>query len=507
MSVSDPKVTAPLPPPADLSQLEQIVTGLQEGVILIDPDRRVVWANGAALAMHGVRTLQELGCSIDEYLTNFVLRYPDGRDLDDGQHPVNRVLAGEAFDDVVVEVRRRRMGGELKWTHRIRSLIIRDGDGRTERLALIVHNASEQAAAELRFERMFAANPAPAVICRLSDLRFIRVNEGFVQLSGFTREDVMGRSVYEIDVLEGAEQRELAIQSLKRGDTIPQMEACLRFPNDAERYVIVAGQPLEVEAQPCMLFTFADLEDRRKAEMALQQSEERFAKSFRLSPVPTAIEVARDHRYLDVNDAFGTALGFDVGDVIGRTAEELGLWADPHVRTQFEEAVASRGSVRNLEVRFQAKGGDEIDCLVSAEMVTINGEPSILSVFQDITERNRSERDLAAAIEAAMADAQWFSRGVMDKLAALRHHSGPTPSPKLEELTSRERDILTFICRGAGDAEIGKELNLSPHTVRNHVASLYRKLGVNRRSAVVIWARERGIDGIIGNSSKSRKPK
>jgi hypothetical protein len=34
--------------------------------------------------------------------------------------------------------------------------------------------------------------------------------------------------------------------------------------------------------------------------------------------------------------------------------------------------------------------------------------------------------------------------------------------------------------------------------VRNHVASVYRKLGVNRRSAVVIWARERGVDGGAG---------
>ena len=60
---------------------------------------------------------------------------------------------------------------------------------------------------------------------------------------------------------------------------------------------------------------------------------------------------------------------------------------------------------------------------------------------------------------------------------------------------AREREIVALICSGAGDAEISKELNLSPHTVRNHVASLYKKLGVNRRSAVVIWARERGIEG------------
>ena len=78
---------------------------------------------------------------------------------------------------------------------------------------------------------------------------------------------MLGRSVYEVDVLERAEKHDLAIQSLKAGETIPQMEACLRLPKDAERYVIVAGQPLRAGAEPCMLFTFADLEDRHRAEV------------------------------------------------------------------------------------------------------------------------------------------------------------------------------------------------------------------------------------------------
>src|SRR5918998_1336713 len=194
------------PPPAAQSQLEQIVSGLTEGVILIEPNHRVVWANAAALDMHGVNTLADLGSTVDEYRANFVLRFPDGRSVDHGQHPIDRVLAGEAFDDVIVEVRHRSRN-EVDWTHRIRSLIIRDREGRTKRLALIVHDATDQAAAEERFERTFAANPAPAVICRLSDFRFIKLNEGFLQLTGFTHNEVLGRSVYELDVLEHAENR------------------------------------------------------------------------------------------------------------------------------------------------------------------------------------------------------------------------------------------------------------------------------------------------------------
>lgn len=62
--------------------------------------------------------------------------------------------------------------------------------------------------------KTFNANPAPAVICRLSDLRYVKVNQGFLDMTGYQREQVMGRSVYELDVLEQAEHKELAIQRL-----------------------------------------------------------------------------------------------------------------------------------------------------------------------------------------------------------------------------------------------------------------------------------------------------
>jgi PAS domain S-box-containing protein len=490
----------------DRSQLQQIMAGITEGVILVEPDQAITCANHAALAMHGVESLDELGRTVEAYRRNFLVRYRTKQALEDAPSPIERVVAGEMFEDLVVETAHRDRP-MVDWVHRIRSLVVTTRDGLHDCWVLVITDISGHLEAEERFERMFAANPAPAIICRLSDLRFIKLNAGFMALTGFKPEDVLGRSVYEIDVLERAEQRDFAIQCLKSGETIPQMEACLRVPNDAQRYVIVAGQPLEIGAERCMLFTFADLEDRHKAEVALHHSEERFAKSFRLSPVPTTIETFRDHRFIDANDAFIRVMGYGTDEVIGATADDLRLWADAKVRLRFEADLVKTGSVRGFEAKFHPKGGGELDFLVSAETVTINGEPCILGAFQDITERKRSEAELVAAIEAAMADTAWFSRGVMEKLADLRQRSGPVSSSvKLDELTNRERDIVTLICRGAGDADISRELNLSPHTVRNHVASLYRKLGVNRRSAVVIWARERGIDGAaaknFGPSSK-----
>jgi DNA-binding CsgD family transcriptional regulator len=84
----------------------------------------------------------------------------------------------------------------------------------------------------------------------------------------------------------------------------------------------------------------------------------------------------------------------------------------------------------------------------------------------------------------------------VEKLAALRQTSrAASLSADLNDLTERERDILGLICEGQSDHEMSKILRLSRNTIRNHVSSLYRKIGVNRRSAAIIWARERGITG------------
>jgi DNA-binding CsgD family transcriptional regulator len=75
------------------------------------------------------------------------------------------------------------------------------------------------------------------------------------------------------------------------------------------------------------------------------------------------------------------------------------------------------------------------------------------------------------------------------------------------DLTPREREVLTLVCQGKSDPEIATELKLARNTVRNHVASLYQKLGLNRRSALVVWARERGIgaEGVAAKLPKASK--
>jgi PAS domain S-box-containing protein len=484
---------------ADRRQLQQIIAGLAEGVILIDPDGSIVWANDAALAMHGVKELHELGADAEGYRARFVLRYRNHHLLEAGQYPIERLIAGEVVDGVVVGVSPTGQE-ETQWVHEARTLVLTTPTNTPDCLVLVLEDATRRVDAEQRFERAFNANPAPAVICRLADKRFVKVNAGFLDMTGFTSADVIDKSVYELDVLDAAERRDLAIQRLNAGQTIPQMEATLKVADGKRKCVIVAGQPIDVGGASCMLFTFIDLEPRKRAEDDLRRSEERFVKFFRLTPAPTFIHEVRGGSILDANNAFLQLSGYSADEVLGHSLLELGLWHLPAQLRAFQRAMEANDTIRDLDMRLHTKDGIVLDCSLSAGRLAVQGKDCVLGVLEDVTERKRTEEELVAAIETVMKDTSWFSHTVIEKLAALRQPARPTQaSAELSELTGRERQTLELVCEGLADKEIAHRLGLSNSTVRNCVSSLYRKIGVRRRSAAVVWARQRGITGANGH--------
>ena len=481
-----------------LRHLEQLMAGLTVGVILVHPSGALIGANDAALAMHGVKKAEELGATADDYCQRFCLRRRTGQRLAKREYPMVRMLAGESFPDQVVEV--APIGtNEPRWTHRVHDVVMDEDGGDPDCLALVIQDESERYDAEARFEAMFQANPAPALILRLADQRFIRVNTGFAELCGCPRDAIQGKHLRDFDILARTERGAHVAQRLADGATIPQVEAELPLPDGSTRFVILAGQPIEVGDQRCMLFTFADLEPRRKAEHSLRATEHRSTTMFRLAPVAMAVTSLPDNLLVEVNEAFARLVGRAPSALIGRTVDEFQLWNDAGQRRDTEAEIGRRGGVRGCDVRVLPRDGEPLDCLVSAEAIDVRGDRCVLWLYQDVTARRHSELELVDAIEAVMKDASWFSRSIMDKLATLRGAPGSSvgrgAGPAATELSRREREVLELICQGLDDKAIAARLELTANTVRNHVARLYAKIGVNRRSAAVIWARERGIHG------------
>ncbi|HVF94068.1 MAG TPA: PAS domain S-box protein [Sphingomonas sp.] len=472
-----------------LRHLEQLMSQLLDGVILIDLAGTILSANAAALRMHGLADVAELGGTAEGYAQRFSLRSEDHRPLKHRQYPLFRLLAGESFPDLIVQVTPSG-DDQVRWVHQVRDVTLDVDGGEPDYLALVISDVSERFDAEARFKAMFNANPAPALVVRLADHRIVEANPGFQALTRFDPEQLVGKSLFGLDLLGGLQDPRAVRQRIEEGEIVPQSHAELLVADGSRRLVLFAGQPIDVTDEDALLLTFADLEDRRQAELALASSERHLSAVFEMAPVAMMVTRDADHRIARVNAACRDLTGFEDSELLGRTAEEIQLWQQSEQRQGLEGELGTQPSLRNREALLRSKAGLTIHCLVSAETISVERVPCVLWVYQDVTERRRSEAELADAIEEVMKDASWLSRSILDKLAGLRR---PETRAPLVDLSPREREILDLLCDNLDDDEIARRLEIARNTVRNHVTRLYAKIGVNRRSGAVVWGRERGM--------------
>ncbi len=153
--------------------------------------------------------------------------------------------------------------------------------------------------------------------------------------------------------------------------------------------------------------TFIDISKSKYAENELltayrkiEESESKYRTAFKTNPDSININKL-DGTYADINEGFTNLTGYSPRDVIGKSSLELNIWAIPEDRQLLIQELKEKGKVENLESVFRCKDGTYKTALLSASIISIDGEPHILSITRDITERKGIENDLKAAKEKA----------------------------------------------------------------------------------------------------------
>jgi PAS domain S-box-containing protein len=134
-----------------------------------------------------------------------------------------------------------------------------------------------------------------------------------------------------------------------------------------------------------------DITQRKKAEEALQRSEQKFLRAFQQSPLAIAITSMHDGRYVDVNETYERLTGWRHDEMIGRAPLDIGLWINPAQREKFIQRLRAEGTVRNLELRIRRRDGQIRTTLGSSELIEFNGEPCALSLIADVTDLKQAE--------------------------------------------------------------------------------------------------------------------
>ncbi len=168
-----------------------------------------------------------------------------------------------------------------------------------------------------------------------------------------------------------------------------------------------------------------EMEERAQAELELRLSEERFAKAFKASPIPMAIQELARERFLDVNDAFLSMTGLKRADVIHRTPEDLKLCPDPEAQGELWRRLRREGSVRGMETKLRTASNEARDCVVSAEAFDLNGKAVALIATLDVSEQRRLEKQLrhAQKLEAVGQFASGVAHDFNNMLTVIQGHT------------------------------------------------------------------------------------
>jgi len=137
-----------------------------------------------------------------------------------------------------------------------------------------------------------------------------------------------------------------------------------------------------------------ELEERRVAEKALQESEEKFAKAFQGSPYMLTITRLTDGQLIEVNETFCQTTGYTHEEALLNSTVSLGLWADESERNAVIIKLRKGEAVIKKECWFRKKNQEKLLGSISIKLLTLNGELCAISNIEDITERKQAEEKL-----------------------------------------------------------------------------------------------------------------
>ncbi len=251
---------------------------------------------------------------------------------------------------------------------------------------------------EEKFFKAFNINPAIMSLSTIEDARIYEVNEAFLRSFGYERDEVIGKTAYDLNLYVSFKQRDLIIDFIKRDGFVRNFEIEARAKSGVVRIGLFSADFISINDRKYMLSVITDITERKEMEQALRENETKYRMLF--ESAVDGILLMENNIFIDCNSRALDLFGCMKNEIIGETPYRFSPETQPDGSRSFDRALekissAYSGAAQNFEWTHSRLDGTIFDAEVSLNSFILGNRRYIIAIVRDVTEKKRIEARLS----------------------------------------------------------------------------------------------------------------
>jgi PAS domain S-box-containing protein len=376
-------------------KLHTLYETMSEGIVYEDHDGKIISANPAAERLLGLSFDQMQGrTSVDP---RWKAIHADGSPFPGETHSLNvAAKTGKPATDEIMGIYNPKSGAYV-WLSVNSTPEFLPGEKNPFRAYAVFRDITdrkrmEDALHESEIKLLALINAVhESVFLMEIDGKVIAINETTATRLGALTTDIIGHNIFSFLPLDVAEKRRSYVEQVIATGKFVSFE-----DERDEMWVDHTIYPVKDETGKVKLLAVYgyDITERKRAEVALRESEDKFSKAFQTSPYAITITRPEDGTFIEVNDAFTSMAGLTREEALTGSSVGLKLWVNDEDRQLVVAALRAGKVILGKEYQFRIKSGKVITGIFSAQVIHLSQGLCILSSINDISERKQAEQEI-----------------------------------------------------------------------------------------------------------------